>query len=233
MPVDERGFVISFLHKIIDDNQATIRFLDTKAGFGIAILGAMVGKVLLDQDQLNACTSHGLLGKLVAIAFGILVLLTATLGYRIVFPLVNPAKNVSLPDNLSPEFFIHEFANDSFLKWFSSNKKFATLATTHNTYCDALRNVAQEQIESVLAAEVLKLSFIRQLKTDRLSAFAKFLILTVLAFIGLIFVAPKQTAARQDTSASCATGPMPATCFHIYNAEPPAARLQKSRKSPR
>jgi len=195
--VEDRTFALNFLYKIIDDNQATIRFLDTKAGFGIAILGTMVGKVILDQDQIKSCESHGLLIGLVAVFFGCLVLLTATLGFRTVFPTVNPAKNVTFPDDLEPKFFISKFGKNSRLKWFLSGNKFATLATTHAEYCTAVKDATQEKIESVLAAEVLKLSFIRQLKTDRLSAFALSLIVTVVLFVGLIFIAPKTISDTQ------------------------------------
>jgi hypothetical protein len=74
---------------------------------------------------------------------------------------------------------------------FSSSKKFATLEVTHAEYCAALRDVSEEKLESILAAEVLKLSFIRQMKTDRLGAFAKLLIMTVIFFTALMFIARK------------------------------------------
>ena len=51
MAESERTQALTFLYKIIDDNQDTIRFLDTKAAFGIAILGAIASK-LLDPAKL-------------------------------------------------------------------------------------------------------------------------------------------------------------------------------------
>ena len=54
-----------------------------------------------------------------------------------------------------------------------------------------MKDATPEKIESILAAEVLKLPFIRQVKTDRLYAFAIGLIITVAVFIGLMSVAPK------------------------------------------
>src|SRR5947207_15670256 len=86
---------LTFLFKIIDDNQATIRFLDTKAGFGIAILGAIVGKVLLDRSQLTAFTSHGPLVSILSTLFALTALLSAICGFRTVFPTVFLAQNVS------------------------------------------------------------------------------------------------------------------------------------------
>jgi len=48
-----------------------------------------------------------------------------------------------------------------------------------------------DALRTVLAAEVLKLSFIRQLKNERLVAFAFLLTASVVFFVVLIFVAPR------------------------------------------
>jgi hypothetical protein len=181
---------LAFLYKIIDDNQATIRFLDTKAAFGIALLGAIIGKVL-DREQLTAFGNHGVLILLAAIVFGCLIIISAALGFRTVFPTVNPAKNVSFPDNLEPKFFIAKFNPNRFFRYFSSSEKFAMLETKHVDYCNALEKANMEDLVKIAAAEVLKLSFIRQLKTDRLSAFSKVLIATVIGFIFLTLTVPK------------------------------------------
>ena len=178
MAGEDRTYALTFLYKIIDDNQATIRFLDTKAAFGIAILGAVVGKVL-DKDQLVACESHGLIVMVISVIFAMLVVTSAILGYKTVFPTINPAQNVSFPDNLEPKFFISELSRRSVLRLFSSGKKFAMLKATHADYCAAVKEATAEKIESIAAAEVLKLSFIRQIKMDRLVAFSTAIIFTV------------------------------------------------------
>jgi hypothetical protein len=181
---------LAFMYKIIDDNQATIRFLDTKAAFGIALLGAIIGKVL-DREQLAAYLNHGIVTLLISIVFACLIVVSAVLGFRTVFPTVNPAQNVSFPDNLEPKFFIAKFKPNRFLRYFSSNKKFAMLETTHAAYCDALGQANAENLVKIAGAEVLKLSFIRQLKTDRLGAFSRVLIGTVIGFIFLTLTVPK------------------------------------------
>jgi len=194
------------LYKIIDDNQATIRYLDTKAGFGIAILGAMLGKILLDSDQLRAFASHGRLVLGFAVLLGIVISVAAVLGFRTVFPTVNPAQNVTFPDNLEPKFFISKFGNCCWLRLLSSRKHFATLATTHEHYCAALQRATPSTIESILAAEVLKLSFIRQIKTDRLTAFAISLVASVALFIVLVFAAPKPSKVGPSGISNNASG---------------------------
>ena len=72
MAESERTQALTFLYKIIDDNQDTIRFLDTKAAFGIAILGAIASK-LLDPDEISACRSHGPIAMTVSAALILLV----------------------------------------------------------------------------------------------------------------------------------------------------------------
>jgi hypothetical protein len=191
---------LTFLYKIIDDNQATIRFLDTKAAFGIAVLGAMVGRAL-DPDQLAAFGTHGLFILLVSFAFALFTVVAAALGFRTVFPTVNPAENVSFPDNLEPRFFIFKFKPERFWRYFSSSKKYARLEVTHSEYCDALNRTTAESLASITAAEALKLSFIRQLKTDRLTAFSKALIGTVILFMVLTLSARKPISpAANDSS---------------------------------
>jgi hypothetical protein len=132
-------------------------------------------------------------------------------------PTVNPAQNVAFPDNLEPKFFISKFSKQSLLTLFSSNKRFAALATTHSDYCGALKQATAENLESIAAAEVLKLSFIRQLKTDRLTWFANVLIVTVILFIMMMFTAPKANQPQIQT----AHDPSPAPLFQgprdIYN----------------
>jgi len=228
MTAEERPQTIAFLYKVIDDNQSIIRFLDTKAAFGIAVLGAIVGKVL-DTDQLVACKSHGLVVIIISIIFALLVILSAVLGYKTIFPTINPAKNVSFPDDLEPKFFIHEFSRKSVLRLFSSSNRFSMLRTTHADYCAALKQSTVENLESIVAAEVLKLSFIRQLKIERLNWFAKVLVVTVIFFLTVIFLAPKPIPdKRPQTEHDCQTLPVEGP-RDIYNLIPPQSKPSPAR----
>ena len=221
---EDESHTLTFLYKIVDDNQETIRFLDTKAGFGIAVLGAIVGKVLLDQDQLTAFNSHGPMVLALSVAFGLAVVLSAFLGFKIVSPTINPAQNVTSPENLEPKFFLYKFSCCRFLRLFSNNKKFAMFETTHAAYCASLRESTPEKVESVIAAEVLKLSFIRQMKTDRLRAFARALIVTVILFTALMFVPRKETAevAPRPNRVCSSTAQGPRDIYNYNSPQPPS-----------
>ncbi len=236
MAESERTQALTFLYKIIDDNQDTIRFLDTKAAFGIAILGAIASK-LLDPDQISACRSHGPIAMTVSAALILLVVLSAFLGFRTIFPVINPAANVSFPDDLEPKFFISEFGRKGILRLFSSSKRFSTLKTTYVEYYAALEMATTRELQAVTAAEVLKLSFIRQLKTDRLQWFTKTMIATVILFVIVMTIAPKvapekhvqlvhdgQPLVVQVPQASCSSSQTRQDLNAVKSSSPPGSR---------
>ena len=208
----DRTHILSFLYKMLDDNQGIIKYLDTKAGFGIAILGAIIGKIVFDQNQIVALLSQGPRTAIVFAAFGLFAILAAILGFLTVFPMINPAENVCYPSELDPQFFITEFDPKRIGRLFSSRPQYVRLKKTHSQYCRTLENATPAQIETVLAAEVLKLSFIRQLKIDRLTAFALFLSLTVITFVVLAFVTPKPPEKTQVSTASCSPVQVVCSC---------------------
>lgn len=177
----------NFLYKIIDDNQSTIRFTDSKAAFGIAVLSAMLGKVLAQYPSLRPL-SHQPLEVIVFLGlFSLFGLIAATLAFRVLFPTINPYKNVQVPPTLSPRFFITELSDKSLLRLFSSSDRYATLSETHAQYKSAVLDASAEDLISVLCSEALKLSFIRQLKTDRLIWLAGSLTAAVITFLLFTF----------------------------------------------
>jgi hypothetical protein len=187
---NSRAYAREFLFKSIEDAQGTIRSLDAKAGLGVVVLGAMLSEVV-DRDELVAVKGAGLISIIAFAAFAGLAIVAAALALKALFPMVNPAQNVSFDEKLRPPFFVGKLKTSHLLRLFSSRKKFATLAETHSDYCAAVRDASSEDFEKVLAAEVLKLSFIRQLKNDRVVALGKVLTLTLVAFVVLVFVTPK------------------------------------------
>lgn len=200
-----RAFACEFLYKALDDAQGTIRALDTKAGVGIVVLGAMLGRVL-EHDQLVAIQTGGWISAITASLFGILALLAALLAFRTIFPMIDPAQNVSLSEEVRPKFFVSKLHPIRVWRLFSSSSRFSRLVETHASYCETLQNTSDEDIERSIAAEVLKVSFIRQLKTDRLSGFAKILVALVLAFIALLWLVPPKESSEVDRRGPCMAG---------------------------
>ena len=178
----------TFLYKIIDDNQSTIRFTDTKAAFGIAVLSAMLSKVLAQYPSLRPLTGQPPIVIWLFISFSFFCAIAAILAFRVLFPTIDPYKNVRVPRDLSPRFFITELGDKSWLRLFSSSDRYSTLSETHAQYNDSVLQALPEDLISTLCAEVLKLSFVRQLKTDRLIWFARALTATVMVFLLFIFL---------------------------------------------
>ena len=110
------------------------------------------------------------------------------MAFRVLFPTIDPYRNVRVPKTLAPRFFLTELSDKSLLRLFSSSDRYATLTETHAKYKESVLAAAPEELISVLCSEVLKLSFIRQLKTDRLIWFGAILILTVIVFLVFIFL---------------------------------------------
>jgi hypothetical protein len=189
---------LPFLYKALDDAQSTIRSLDSKAGVGIVVLGAMIAK-FLEREQLTTTLQSHWPTKLSALAFVCSAVLGAIFALKTVFPMINPAANVSLPEQTKPQFFIARLAPCRFLRLFSSDPRYARLALTHPEYLHTLRLSEPGALESVVAAEVLKVSFIRQMKTDRLAAFARALVIAILSFVSLIALTHDVPSASKHT----------------------------------
>src|ERR1700721_3312168 len=80
----------TFLYKIIDDSQGTIRFTDSKAAFGIAVLSAMLGRVLTQYPALRPLSGQPLIIKVVLAIFLICGVVAAALAFRVLFPTIDP-----------------------------------------------------------------------------------------------------------------------------------------------
>jgi len=177
---------LAFLYKALDDNQATIRFLDTKAAFGVAVLSGMVGTATLQLKTYFPLSEQPQLRLLLFLLFSVAALLAALLATRLIFPTVNPTKNIRMPEGLRPPFFIAELANKSWLSCLFSGPRFCKLKETHAAYLDSMARANQADLLAVMSAEVLKVSFIRQIKANRLRWFTGFLGTSAVLFVCLL-----------------------------------------------
>jgi len=147
----------SFLYKIIDDTQSTIRFTDTKAAFGIAVLSAMLGKVLAQYPSLRPLSGEPPVVMVLLGLFSFFGIVAAVLAFRVLFPTIDPYKNVRLPRTLSPRFFMIELSDKSWLRLFSSSDRYSTLSETHAQYKASVLNAPPEDLISVLCGWLLVL----------------------------------------------------------------------------
>lgn len=184
---------LEFLYKSLEDNQNVIRFLDAKAGFAIVLLSAMAGKIMSNMSSYLPRAGLPLWHVVLLCVFLTSLLLAALIFVRVIFPSSNPAANCRTL-TLTPPFFLCEFKPKRFHRIFTSNPKYSQLAQDHEAYLGQILTADATALVRVISAEVLKVSYIRQIKADRLRGLAHASGVCVLLFAALILadaIAPK------------------------------------------
>ena len=174
---------LGFLYKALDDNQALIRFLDAKVAFAAAVLAAMTGQVLSNLGTYFPWSGQPVWRQLLVLAFGLAAISTAVLMGLILFPTTNPVANTNLRPATGPLFFLSHLSPRRWQRIFSRNPKYSRLGQDHSEYLTHITGADSAALIRVVSAEVLKVSYIRQIKTDRLRA-----LVVVLASSAFLFV---------------------------------------------
>jgi hypothetical protein len=173
---------LEFLYKVHEDSQNLIRFLDAKAAFAVAILAAMVNKVLSSLGLYFPWSAQPYWRQILVLAFGFTALIAALLVALILFPITNPALNARLiPAANEPTFFLTRLDPKKWLRFFFRGPHFSRLAQDHSDYLNQVKTLSNTTLLQVISGEVLKVSYIRQIKTDRLRAIT--IVLTTCAII--------------------------------------------------
>ncbi len=164
---------LELLYKIHEDNQNLIRFLDAKAAFAVAILAAMVNKVLSSLGFYFPWGAQPHWRQILVLGFGLTALIATVLVVLILFPIINPGLNVRLISASSgPTFFLTRLEPKSWLRVFFRSPKFSRLAQEHSEFLNQVTGASNAALLQAISGEVLKVSYIRQIKTDRLRAVA-------------------------------------------------------------
>jgi hypothetical protein len=193
----DEGRQFEFLYKALEDSQSTIRHLDVKAAFGIALLSAMIEKTLTGLGAYIPWHGQLVWREGLFVAFLICSILSITVVARIIFPVNNPAQNVSVSAPTALSFYIHNFHPRRWLRFFSTKPSFSKLSLGESELASAVQAASTDALLIVLTAEVLKVSYIRQIKMDRLKAFGWLLAASAALFAGLMVanaVSPQQPA---------------------------------------
>lgn len=202
---------ISFLSAAIADAQELIRFIDTKTTVVITILGAYIVAFFSVLDKIIAnyvLYSNGFIFSLVA--FLILLILTILITVRIIKPTNNPVENIKLGSNTNIptlRFYVspNDYSKDDFFA-FCNSKKFR-LSKTLKEYISELDD---SHIVASLTFELLKVSYIRNVKSDRFNVLMWFLFFTTITFfISYIYFSIENHFIQLNLEAlnnSCCTG---------------------------
>jgi len=175
---------LEFLYKIVEDTQGTIRFIDTKAAFCVTLLSAMVAGAFQFSHRV---TSGGPLHRALLTAFIVAVALCLLVCLRVIFPVIKPqgssAAQAGLPAQ-GPKFFIGHNKQWHWVEHTIRNRIGEILSENHASYVAALESASDRDLLTSMCDEVLMLSTIRQIKSDRLHAAILLLVgLTVPIFL--------------------------------------------------
>lgn len=195
---------INFLYKAIECTQQNIRFTDTKVGMIFLLLGiyvSMIGSGLPNFAKyfpnMGACIQA--LFIIFIILFIIFVGITIFATIMIVFPRSNPSEHIAIEDHNKPKgiFYIADLE----VNWLDIfyNRKDMKIKRSFEQYQMDYNNINDlKNIESELIFELLKVSYIRELKIRRMQKTKWFigtslilsLALIILHFIGLSYYMP-------------------------------------------
>jgi hypothetical protein len=167
-----------FLYKAVDDTQNSIRFIDTKAAFCVTLLSGMVA-VALRTGSDHVTKLH----RIAVILFLVSVALTLLICLRVIFPVIKPPNAPSPGTGRSlPKYFIPHRKEHRWRRHIFSGSVENVLADDHRSYSAALLSANDADIFLSMCDELLMVSLIRQIKSDRLQAAMFLLVLAIVFF---------------------------------------------------
>lgn len=192
---------INFLYKAIEDTQQIIRFTETKVGIIFLLFGiyvSMIGTGLPDFAKyiwgINIIMRYFFFGVIILFFFSVLLIVWSII--MIVYPRSNPSEHIDIDDDKHKSFF---YIDDLKVRWQDSfwDRKQLKLGRSFKEYqadYDSINTI--KQLEDELIFELLKVSYLRELKIKRmrhtnyllLVSIILSLILIVFHFIGLSYL---------------------------------------------
>jgi hypothetical protein len=168
-----------FLYNVITDVQGTIRFLDTKAAFCVTLLTAMTAAAF----QFSSPVHHFPQAHLVFLGvFGVLALVCLSICVRVIFPTVHLQGSFSAAGVTEPPFFLVPKRKRHSFRDTLGNRPPQGLEATHATYLADMMAASDADLVRSLCDEAVTISFLRQVKSDRLHLAIQVLSVTVVAF---------------------------------------------------
>lgn len=156
---------LNFLYKSVEDTQNTIRFIDTKAAFCVTLLSGLVAGVL----QGSRGSEHSRLHEVFLLLFMIAIVFTLLTCLRVIFPVIKPhTAPPSHRERPLPKFFISHHRDHHWIRHSFSNSVDGVLSEDHDSYMGAVAGSTDEDLLHSMCDEVLMISLIRQIKSDRL-----------------------------------------------------------------
>jgi len=184
---------LDFLFKAIDDTQNTIRFIDTKAGAVIGFWTIFLTLTLRNSQSIYSklFSRESFVEQIMIIIF-ILILVyffcnSLWMAYLTLVPRMNPQKHIDFRNfDVENLFFLAETEPNISGKYLYSNYDYLKMKLSANDYHTKLITLDKGGIEKELINELLKISYIRNLKLARTNLAITSVINSLLTVILLI-----------------------------------------------
>ena len=125
--------------------------------------------------------------KFLFIGFWAVALTGGLVVFKVIFPVHNPADNVRLMvGECKPPFFISGLNPKRWLRFFLRSPRFSRLALPQELLLGDIKDATFDSLIACMTAEVLKVSYIRQIKADRLRALGYLLFTCTVLFVALV-----------------------------------------------
>jgi hypothetical protein len=164
---------------VVEDTQNTIRFLDTKAAFCVTLLTAMMVATLQFSGPHRHYYPHAHLVLVGVFAGFALVCLSVCV--RVIFPTVHLQGRFSAVGAAGPTFFLLPTQRGHRLRALG-NPPLRDLETAHTSYAASVLAASDLDLVRSMCDEVVTISFLRQMKSDRLHLAIQVLYFTIMAF---------------------------------------------------
>lgn len=175
---------INFLTSAITDAQELIRFIEAKTAIAITIIGAyFVTFISFFPSVVENYTFLSFWFCLWQIVFLIVSALTIHIMLRVIMPSNNPVYNLNITPEEIPSITYYLGAN-KYQNWtglFRNSHK-SKLAIKHHDCYNSILSADDYQVINSLSFELEKVSFIRNLKSDRFKLMIKMLLVNTIAF---------------------------------------------------
>lgn len=190
---------IEFIKSAISDTQSLINFIETKTAFLITLIGIYCATIISYLHNILAySTKLSNLFFLVFFILVILILLCFIIIIRIISPKIHPKFNITIDKDIPKgRFFLHKNKYHSFLFPFFNSDKYKldeSLKKLSKEYLD----LKEKEIIEILTFELMKISYIRNIKHDRLQVLIRFVIVTSILFICFLYFYNRQIFPKEN-----------------------------------
>lgn len=196
---------INFLTNAISETQELIRFTETKTALAITLLSAYIVVIFTKLD--NIIMYHykfDLLFWICLYAFLLSLILSIIIITRIILNTTSPVKNIKGINNNNQKlkyFLTPNESKDVFYPFMNRSKY--KLKISFDSYLQSIKDSSSDQIIETLTLELLKVSYIRNLKGDRFRRLLLLLLIVSISFTALYFVYTWETQQYLPNQQNC------------------------------